>query len=681
MKSIYQSILGVLLLGSALTSCSDYLDVESPAKNDNTFVTSSTDETFKALSWAYAEYRTNCAGGANYQWEDCTSDAEYYPEFNSPNNTIGMLMPEETKISGKQTQFNSLYSALARARRVADVIANKDEYVKAAEAGQTNMWTQLYGEAITLYAYCYYQLTKHYGDVPFGIENTITTEGYPLVSRYEIYDKLIAEVQAVEPLMFKLGEGGIAGERISRTFADGLIGLMAYYAAGWQTIRTDVSGLYGDVQFEKQGTEANGCVYARRTDYKNYYQIAEKYFSMAVNENKGSCQLVTTDSRGYCNNPFQMVFQYAHNNQVSPESLFEIGNMETIGSERPYSQGRPSNGGGSNAAPCKVFGGLRAIPSFYYTGYEDGDKRMDVSMTVTGSNGDGNEILLSLRNGNKCKGGIANNKWDDNRMNPPYVAKQRQSGINYVELRLADVMLMLAVCKAQLGSDNAGAISLVNQIRQRAFGDNNHNISSSLSGDALLDVIYKERQRELLFEGITRWDMILSGKFTERTNAMRSQVKEMIAGLKAKGYYTFENGRTVPAYVWVKNVHLDNPLTFDADPSDPALFPGWRGQYDYSTIADVKAKVKGTDHNVAIKGLFEYIAPDSDEAKALEAEGYVKTNWGVDIVEEEAGIYDRNLLSGLGTAGNAPRYYHAIPFETLTQSKGQVTNGYGLPQK
>ena len=534
MKKTYQIIIGVLL-GSTLTACSDYLDVESPAKNDDTFVTSSTDETFKALSWAYAEYRQNCAAGANYHWEDCTSDAEYYPEFNSPNNTIGMLMPEETKISGKQSQFNSLYSALARARRVADVIAKKDDYVKAKESSTTNMWTQLYGEAVSLYAYCYFHLTKHYGDVPFGIENSIATEGYPLTSRYEIYDKLIAELQAVEPLMYKLGESGITAERISRTFTDGLIGLMAYYAAGWQTIRTDVSGLYGNVQFEKKGNDANGCVYARRSDYKTYLQTAEQYFSKAINENKGACQLVTSDGRGYCNNPFQMVFQYAHNNVISPESLFEIGNMETIQSERPYSQGRPSNGGGSNAAPCKVFGAFRVVPSFYYTGYEDGDKRMDVSMTVTGSNGDGNEVLLSFLNGNKCKGGISNNKWDDNRMNPPYVRAQRQSGINYVELRLADVMLMLAVCKAELGNDNAGAISLVNQIRQRAFGDNNHNVPESLNGDALLDVIYKERQRELLFEGTIRWDMILSGKFTERTNAMRAQVKEMIAGLKAKG--------------------------------------------------------------------------------------------------------------------------------------------------
>ena len=680
MKTIYKSILGVLLIGSVLTSCSDYLDVESPAKTDDTFVTSTTAETFKALSWAYAEYRQNCAAGGNYNWEDVTSDAEYYPEYNSPNNTIGMLMPEAVAITGKQTQFNSLYSALARARRVADVIAKKDDYVSARDAGTTNAWTQLYGESVALYAYCYFHLTKHFGDVPFGIENSITTDGYDLTSRYAIYDELLAELQEVQPLMYKLGEGGITAERISRTFVDGLIGLIAYYAAGWQTIRTDVDGLYGDVQFDKQGSEANGCVYARRTDYKTYLQTAERYFTLALGDDKGTSSLVTTDPRGYCNNPFQMVFQYAHNNVISPESLFEIGNMETIQSERPYSQGRPSTGG-NGSAPANSFGAFRIIPTFYYAGFEDGDKRMDPSMTVTYSKGDGNEAMLSFVKGNRAKGGISNNKWDDNRMNPPYVAKNRQSGINYVELRVADVMLMLAVCKAQLGSDNGGAISLVNQIRQRAFGDNSHNISSSLSGDALLDAIYNERKCELLCEGQIRWDMILSGKFTERTNAMRQQVKAMIAGLEKDGYYTFPNGRTIPAYVWTKNVHLDNPLTFDRDESDPALFPGWRGQYDYTTHPTAKGKVVGTDHNVAIKGLFTYIAPDSDEAKALEADGYVKTNWGIDIVSEKDELYDRNLLSGLGTAGNAPRYYHPMPFETLTQSKGRVTNGYGLPQK
>lgn len=590
-----------------------------------------------------------------------------------------MLRPNEVVISGKQTQFNSLYNTVARAARVANIIAGKAEYQADLAAGKATDWTQLYGEAVTLRAFFYFELVKHFGDVPYGIENAVVND-YGLTSRFEILDNMIASVKEVESLMYRLGEGGITAERMSRTFANALIGEMAIYAGSWQTIRTDVLGLYGDIQFEEKGTKANDCVYARRTDYKNYYQIAEQYLSAAINEQKGSLQLITSDDRDYANNPFQMHWQYIHNKKVSPESLFEVGNVAPNSSEHPYSQGRPSNGGGSNAAPCKVFGAIRILPSFYYMGYEDGDKRMDASMTVTGSTGDGNEAILSFTAGSKLNGGISINKWDDNRMNPPYVAAQRNSGLNYCPSHLADVMLLLAEAKAELGTDDQGALDLVNQLRERAFGDTSHNLSS-LSGEALKDAVWMERKRELLGEGDVRWDMIRSGKFTERTQAVRAEMKAMIAGLEANGYYEFPNGRIISNYIWTKLVEKENPLTYDADPSDPALFPGWRGQYDYSKLDAVASKVKGTAHNLAIKGLFEYIDPEGPVAKALEEEGYKKTNWGVDIVAQKNTLFDRNILSGLGDDGAAPRYYHPIPFETLNQSKGKVTNGYGLPQQ
>lgn len=678
MKRILKSILALALCVS-FVQCEDYLNVSSPSNSDDDFVTSSTAETFKTLSWIYAEYRGNAASGGNYNYEDCTSDAEYYPEYNSANNIIGMLRPNEVVISGKQTQFNSLYNTVARAARVANIIAGKAEYQADLAAGKATDWTQLYGEAVTLRAFFYFELVKHFGDVPYGIENAVVND-YGLTSRFEILDNMIASVKEVESLMYRLGEGGITAERMSRTFANALIGEMAIYAGSWQTIRTDVLGLYGDIQFEEKGTKANDCVYARRTDYKNYYQIAEQYLSAAINEQKGSLQLITSDDRDYANNPFQMHWQYIHNKKVSPESLFEVGNVAPNSSEHPYSQGRPSNGGGSNAAPCKVFGAIRILPSFYYMGYEDGDKRMDASMTVTGSTGDGNEAILSFTAGSKLNGGISINKWDDNRMNPPYVAAQRNSGLNYCPSHLADVMLLLAEAKAELGTDDQGALDLVNQLRERAFGDTSHNLSS-LSGEALKDAVWMERKRELLGEGDVRWDMIRSGKFTERTQAVRAEMKAMIAGLEANGYYEFPNGRIISNYIWTKLVEKENPLTYDADPSDPALFPGWRGQYDYSKLDAVASKVKGTAHNLAIKGLFEYIDPEGPVAKALEEEGYKKTNWGVDIVAQKNTLFDRNILSGLGDDGAAPRYYHPIPFETLNQSKGKVTNGYGLPQQ
>lgn len=680
MKKIKYYI-GVLALCLSFMQCSDYLDTSSPGNTGDDFVTSTTQETFKALSWAYAEYRHNAASGGNYGWNDPVgSDAELYPEYMSANNINAMLLPETETIGSKETQFNSLNRSLGRAARIAEIIAGKSEYQADASAGTVSDWTQLYGEAVTLRAFCYFELVRHFGDVPYGYENTYITE-YDLTSRFYIFDELIDDLRAVEPLMYRLGEGSITAERISRSFANALLGEIALHAGSWQTIRTDVQGLYGDVQFTTKGTDANGCVYARRSDYLDYIRIAEQYLSAAINTHAGSARLITSDERSYANNPFQRHFQYLNDRVISPESIFEVGNRTGLQSEYPYSMGRPCPGPNNNGAPVNVFGAIRIVPSFYYSAFDNGDKRRDASMTVTGSTGYGNELLLSFQPGNRANGGISINKWDDNRSLEPYLTARRNSGMNYPVMRMADAMLMLAEAKAQTG-DNAGAVSLVNQIRERAFGDNNHNINNGLSGEALLDAIWAERKLELLGEGDVRWDMIRSGKFTERALAVRKEMRDMIAGLAADGYYTFPNGRTISDYIWTKYVHLNNPLTYDCtDENNPALFPGWRGQFDFSAISSVAGIVQGTDHNLAIKGLYKYIDPDGAEAAALEADGYTRQNWGVTIVENRNTIYDRNILSGIGDAGAAPRYYHPIPFATISQSKGKVTNGYGLPQQ
>ncbi len=369
--------------------------------------------------------------------------------------------------------------------------------------------------------------------------------------------------------------------------------------------------------------------------------------------------------------------------QVSPESIFELGNIQggqsgqTTASDYPYAFGRPSNGGSNQAAPCKSFAALRIIPTFYYGDFEEGDKRRDVSVAVTGSNGDGNEALLSFVPGNKLDGGIAINKWDENRMNPPYTTSQRMSGINWPILRMADLLLMKAEVKAELGKDDE-ALSIVNEIRRRAFGNDSHRLS--VTGDALKEAVMQERKLELVGEGTRRWDLIRSGKFVERAVAVRAEMTGMVNDLQSKGYHVFANGNMISNYIWVKSVCRASPLTFDADASDPALYPGWRGQYDYSST-DVADKVTGTDHNLAIKGLFRYIDPEGAEAKSLEADGYVKTDWGADIVKYADHYCNSNLLPGVKSGSVPPRYYWPLPFEVLSKSGGKITNGYGLAQE
>ena len=670
MKKIFYSVLA--LAGClSLTQCDSFLNTPSPAQSYDDFVTATVSETFKTLAWCYGTYKS-VAGGGNYNWND-VADVEYYPEYASNNGRIGYLRPQEAGADNKSGQFNNLNQIAVRAKLVANLLAEKEEVSSAIAAGKINDWTQLYGEAWTIWAYAYQELIRHFGDVPFGIDNQLQ-DGYTLTSRYEILDEIIAKLKEVESCMFDLGQGGITAERMSRTFANMLIAEANLMAGGYQTLRTDVDGLYGSVSFDVMYTNTESkAIFARRSDWQNYYREAQTYFRKVVSgERKGSLTLTTKDDRGK-GNPFQRELNYIMDNEVAPSSIFEVGNVAPQGSERPYSQGRPSDGDTKNAAPCKVFGGIRVIPTAYYTVWEDGDLRWDASAVVTGSDGKGSEALVNFKSGSRLSGGIAINKWDISKMAVPYVVECRKSGMNYVFWRMNNTMLKLAEVDIALG-DNGEALTLVNQLRDRAG-------VAPLAAITVDDLIL-EVKRECIGEGDVKFAEIRTGKLTELGKQMRAEMKAMIAGLEKDGYYTFPNGRQISNYVWTKLVDISGNgkgvNTGNRVEGDPALSPGWRGIYDY-TLTSVASIVAGTKHNLAIEGLFKHIAPDSAEAKALEADGYTRVDWAIDIVKEKNSLWDYNMLSGIELS-DVPFYFHPIPRATLDHSDGNVTNGYGLPQ-
>lgn len=82
--------------------------------------------------------------------------------------------------------------------------------------------------------------------------------------------------------------------------------------------------------------------------------------------------------------------------------------------------------------------------------------------------------------------------------------------------RFADVYLMYAeaVVRGGAGGDLATAVGYVNEIRERAFGNDAANINNS---QLTLDFIIDERARELYWEGHRRTDLIRFGRFTGDT--------------------------------------------------------------------------------------------------------------------------------------------------------------------
>lgn len=79
---------------------------------------------------------------------------------------------------------------------------------------------------------------------------------------------------------------------------------------------------------------------------------------------------------------------------------------------------------------------------------------------------------------------------------------------DHVIWRLTDIILLRAEAYARKGQNDLAAKDL-NRIRERAFGDKSHDYTAA-EGD-LRHVIFKEREKELIWEGKRWWDVLRNG--------------------------------------------------------------------------------------------------------------------------------------------------------------------------
>ncbi len=79
-------------------------------------------------------------------------------------------------------------------------------------------------------------------------------------------------------------------------------------------------------------------------------------------------------------------------------------------------------------------------------------------------------------------------------------------------IRLAEAHLIYAECAVRGGADRSIAVDFINDLRDRAYGDNSGDIADA---DLTLSFILDERARELYWEGHRRTDLIRFGQFTD----------------------------------------------------------------------------------------------------------------------------------------------------------------------
>ena len=673
----------------ALTSCSDYLETSSKSNADGDFVFSNMTTARAAMDGAYSEWHGAISSqifgdGLYYALDVAGSDIMRHPEKYTAQplrHTPECFYVNGTAAAdydavgyGKEapnSPYSVLFAVIGKANAVASAIEGKSDFEEMMAGGKATDLSQLYGEAVAMRATCYRELIKYYGDVPYQSQMGAAAGG--LSPRDSIYDVIITDLKKVEPLMNPVGKDK---RFFSQTYVDALIGRLALEAGGYQTRRDDIDYKDGNgniLTFETKGSPNNGATYGRRSDWKNLYSTAKEYFQKAI-EHKGTAKLSTN---------YYDFFVQLHGDDASyaDESIYEEPFQQGASGNdpRPYSLGRPSAGGSSNNYPCKNYGQGRINPAFYYGMFDPKDTRRDLSCTVTGSNGkNGTEKLIPFTPGSQANGGgIACNKFDENRQTTTWTKNQRRSGINAPYMRMAEVYLGLAEAAAGLG-DDATAKQYLKTIHDRAFGSNSNVDAYIASKGSLTEAIIDERGFEFAGEGDRRWTLIRSGFIAQKIKAVKELTRKMLDGLKNDGFYTFENGNTISASIWTKMV--DAKATYGkrlteqtpaGSENDPVLFPGWRGvNNDWSNYGlDYKGDTKT---NLAIQGLFTKLT--AEEIAALEADGYAKTAWGSVLVNNDDEYY--KYLFYEYDYDKAPIYL--FPFSPNTMSTGGFTNGYGF---
>lgn len=721
-KFLYIALYAAGMLGA--TSCSDYLETKSPSTVDADFVFSSTATAKAALEGAKAAmhgaYSSHIFGDGLYYAADIAgSDIMRHPEgyakqpgrhpaeaFYRNGTETGAYALTSYMKEGTDGTYGYLFSVIGKCNAITTAFEQKDNFEEMMSQSEPTELSQLYGEAVAIRATCYRELIKYFGDVQF--QSTFGVAAGGLVSRDSIYDVCIEQLKKVEPHMYVLGTCPTYANNVknyySRTYVDGLIGRMALEAGGYQTRRNDIKRVDGKgnpLTFEALGTDNQNATYGRRSDWKNLYATAKEYFKKAI-DNAGTAIFHETDPRSedkngrVYNNPYQYFFQQLHDADATyaDESIYE--EPFTQGSSgndpRPYSLGRPSNGGSKVAYPCKNYGQGRINPAFYYGDFDPKDLRRDVSCTVTGSTGKGTEALIPFTPGSKqTAGGISCNKFDENRQPTVWTQAQRRSGINAPYMRLSEMYLGYAEACAATG-DNAEAKTYLTKVRNRAFRTADEaNVEGFINKEgSLLKAIIDERGFEFAGEGDRRFTLIRTGLLPEKIKEIKDLTRKMLDGLKTNGSYTFENGNTISAYIYTKSVDAAgmkdaNGNTMygyrlttqcpEGKENDPVLYPSWRGQKDNWDELGLDYGTKTPKTNLAIKGLF---APVSDEeAEELTKDGYKKVDWGKTLVDNDDEyykylFYDYDYVS-------APIYLW--PFTPNIIATGGFVNGYGFSNK
>ncbi len=489
----------------SLSSCSEdgFFDVKAPSAADETNVYSDyTLSEYAIFSIAETFGHTNNYRGRFLPWYGFNTDIEWYNGTNTTGKQLTQYDPttNNTQMNLDNGPYNEMFVGIERANLAIEGLRAYGDVENRPEMAY------LLGEALTLRAMIYYDLTKAWGDVPARFE-PITSDNIFMAktSRDTIYVQILKDLEEAIDYLYWPNESSQTAttDRVNKAFACGLYARIALAASGY-ALRPDDgmvgTGNIGSIRMTSEPQLQKSVLYPK----------ALEYLQLAINS--GTAHLVSSYRELWYNfNNFDLTA----GNEILYVIPFSDGrgrwNYTFAGSHEssPYIGTAASRGG--DAGP---------VPSFYFK-YEPQDVRRDIS--------------------------CINYDWVDDSQEPAgidmwYFGKYRfewmdaqpfgggnDDGIKPVVMRYSDILLMAAEIANELGQTQVAKDYLL-QVRRRAYTGNEAMAETYVAGlsskDDIFNAIVDERALEFVGEFLRKADLI-------RWNMLKSKMDEAKADMNA----------------------------------------------------------------------------------------------------------------------------------------------------
>lgn len=529
MKNYIKLSILSMALAAGMTSC----DLEAPTQS-----TLDGSSVYSVYSLAEAEVmsihvsfgETNSYRGRFLPYYGLNTDVEVpsgtAPSFASKNDDKQNLLNYDTSESNSQMNtdnnaYGKFYEGIERAnlaieglRQYGDVANNK------------NM-AQLLGEALTLRAVIYADLTKAWGDVPARFAPNNNDNIYmPRCNRDSIYKVLLADLKEAEDYCYWPNQNSITKttERVSKSFVKALRARIALYAGGY--------GLRGDGYRLSKDPELAP---------EKMYQIAKEECEDIINAGYNKLGSFKENFTKLCED----------NVTAGGESIWEI----------PFSDGRGRvlyTWGVKHASKDQYTqqnqGGVNGPAPYLYYDFDADDARRDITCVPY-------QWSKELVDGKSHQELRKISQWCFGKLRYEWmkriVTSTNDDGVNFQYMRLADVYLMAAEAENQLGNTST-AWNYMEPVLTRVLPAAKVNALKAkycASKDAFQQGIIEQRGFEFAGEQLRKADLVRWGIIDNKMAEAKQKLTDLAnrqgayEGLPDKIYYTLDtDGETLKLY-------------------------------------------------------------------------------------------------------------------------------------